>query len=74
MILLIMRWELDYGLLIEIVDGTIVVKIVCANELWIRSMNVVNMRCQARIAGLVAEIGLSIMADHRQMLATAWRP
>ena len=45
--------------------ATIVVKIVCTNELWIRSMNVINMRCQARIAGLMAKIGLAIMADHR---------
>ena len=37
-------------------------------------MNVVNMRCQARIVGLMAEIGLANMADRRQMLAATWRP
>ena len=54
--------------------ATIVVKTVCAKELWIRSMHVVNMRCHARIAGLMAEISLAIMVDRRQMLAAVWRP
>jgi len=37
-------------------------------------MNVVNMRYQAQIAGLMAEIGLAIVADRRQTLAAMWRP
>ena len=53
--------------------ATIVVKTVCAKELWIRSLITVKTSYQARIAGLMAEIGLAIMADRHQTLAAAWR-
>ena len=48
--------------------ATIVVKIVCTNELWIRGMNVVNMRCQAGIADTDGLIAWPSVADRRRVL------
>ena len=43
--------------------ATTLVQIVCTKELRIRRFVTVKTRCQAGLAGLMAEIGLAIMAD-----------
>ena len=53
---------------------TIFVKIVFANVLWIRSMNVIKWHCQASSRGCDGLFGWPSVADRRQGLATAWRP
>jgi len=54
--------------------ATSLVKIVCTKELWIKRSSFAKSRCQSGLIGLMAEIGLAIMADRHQTLAAAWRP